>query len=214
MQSVRRCTNPECGWEFPLSYRLSKCRFCGSFLDTFQCFVCHEWKPESEFYRYKAGGIRLMCKPCAKINGRKFSDNNKEWRLKYHGDYRAKRQREAEKIYEEWKNTSQLPFKPLTEDQWLEACRYFNGCALCGNPHIEVRQFFLEFQNGGRYAPWNVYPTCTDCNPKVRRTENPFAWLRSQIRAGKIEKKYYDKLVEYFVVQIEKARDGNEQQGS
>jgi len=206
MQSVRKCTNPECGWEFPLSYNLGKCRFCKSFIDIHQCSDCGEWKYLNNFYIKNNGYKDNICKLCRSVRGNAFKQENPEWDLQYNRRYHADRRAAANKIYEDWKASTQLPFKPMTEEQWLEACAFFNGCALCGNPHIEARQFFIHFEDGGRYAPWNMYPVCGTCADHKRVTDNPFSWIDKQ-HFIKPERK--ERLIEYFIMQIEKVRDGS-----
>jgi len=50
----------------------------------------------------------------------------------------------------------------MTEKEWLKACAFFNGCALCGGP-IEARaKYFPKYLNGDHTA-WNILPMCDDC---------------------------------------------------
>lgn len=79
--------------------------------------------------------------------------------------------------YEMWvKRVKSAPFKVLTEDEWLEACTYFGGCALCRKKEIDVRGFFLPFVEGGRYTAWNVIPLCKACGHRAFRSRNPFEY--------------------------------------
>lgn len=77
--------------------------------------------------------------------------------------------------------------KTLTEAEWLETCRYFGGCATCGNSHVESRQYFVPFSAGGRYTVWNVFPMCADCAKHLRLISNPFIWLDRRIGAKSLE---------------------------
>ncbi|MNB69350.1 hypothetical protein D3C75_158780 [compost metagenome] len=208
MLSVKRCTNPECGWEYPLSYEFSKCRFCRYDLDYHKCTDCGTWKHINDFYMKVDGYKYPYCKKCSSVRGNAFKRNNPEWTKAYDQKYAADRRAEAERIYEDWLASTQVPFKPMTEDEWLQACIYFNGCALCGSPHIEARHFFVLFEKGGRYAPWNMFPVCGACGYSTRRTENPFIWIQYQNHVSEERK---DRLINYFVAQIEKVRDSNDQ---
>ena len=59
------------------------------------------------------------------------------------------------------------PVVVLTEKEWLNICKYFNGCALCGGP-IQVRALFFPSSRGGAYTPWNVIPLCEKCRLSSR----------------------------------------------
>lgn len=54
------------------------------------------------------------------------------------------------------------PVVALTEKGWLQTCKYFNGCAVCGGA-IEVRTLFFPSSMGGAYTAWNVIPLCEQC---------------------------------------------------
>jgi hypothetical protein len=54
-------------------------------------------------------------------------------------------------------------YPTLTEAQWLEACRFFDGCARCSSKEIDTRGFFIGKALGGRYCDWNIIPLCTRC---------------------------------------------------
>lgn len=83
--------------------------------------------------------------------------------------------------YNEWKELISYTTKPLTEDEWLQTCKHFNGCAMCGSHHVETRQFFVQFQHGGKYTVCNVFPACSECARLTRKVENPFAWMDNRI---------------------------------
>jgi hypothetical protein len=85
--------------------------------------------------------------------------------------------RKAEQDYKDWLAliaSVPTPVKMLTQDQWLEACRYFGKCALCNSENIDTRGFFIPFKLGGRYTAWNILPVCELCANDMRRQLNPF----------------------------------------
>lgn len=97
--------------------------------------------------------------------------------------YRDKRDSNFEEQYNEWlKRIAAVPknYPTLTEEQWMKACRHFNGCAKCGDENIEARGFFISFKNGGRYCDWNIIPLCSRCAADWNIAKNPFrlAWSR------------------------------------
>lgn len=163
----------------------------------------------------KDGYMIRECTPCSKNRKKQHDKKNPQQRYDRDKRFMDKRFAMAAERFEEWKKKTNLPFKPLAEQQWLEACSHFRGCALCDSEHIEVRQFFVNFKDGGRYTAWNVYPICGKCATKTRKIANPFQWLDRYtgyaIELG-ITKEIGDKLVAYLELQIEKAVKDNEQQ--
>lgn len=112
--------------------------------------------------------------------------------------------------YSEWLDLTKLDFKLLSEDDWLKACAYFDGCAICGNDHIEAREFLVGFQEGGRYTAWNIFPMCGRCAKLARQTANPFIWLDSYLGTAKklgLTEERKQRLLEYFVLQIERVNN-------
>lgn len=57
--------------------------------------------------------------------------------------------------------------RKLTEDDWLDLCKYFGGCALCGSDEIEVRHLMTPPSEGGKYAKGNIIPLCSFCKRNV-----------------------------------------------
>lgn len=115
---------------------------------------------------------------------------------------------------ESWVSNPLLQFKPMTEQEWYKACSYFGGCAFCNNSHIETRQFFIPFKEGGRYSPWNVFPMCGDCAVRiVPRTTNPFLFMDSCVGTAhsryKIPKARLKQLREYFEMKVSEAIDNS-----
>lgn len=86
--------------------------------------------------------------------------------------------------YADWLDRIKLiqkPYTTLTEAQWLEACRYFGGCALCDSLDIETRGFFIPFSDGGMYCNWNVIPLCDKCATMTITQKNPFRRMHGEL---------------------------------
>lgn len=80
-------------------------------------------------------------------------------------------------MFNEWQDRiSKIPrtCKTLTEDQWIEAVKYFDGCAICGSESIDTRGYFIPFKYGGRYCNWNIIPMCEKCATNAKRTPGYF----------------------------------------
>lgn len=148
-------TCSKCGWVVAMHDPSNFCPVCGTRFDYRVCSICGEvfetWAPRS------------MCKKCYK----KYIDvgNNEAMQAR----------RKA--VYEEWlEKVRQVPksYPKLTDTQWMEAVKHFNGCALCENESIDTRGYFIPFKDGGRYCDWNVIPMCSDCATKARKNFNWF----------------------------------------
>ncbi len=167
----RVCTG--CGWVYPPSYNEARCRFCGTEFTERYCPDCGKLGVP-----YKKGS--LLCRPCYVqrywADG-KASDATLLWR--------ALKLQEIEETYQAWlKRITTMPFVPLTEEDWLRACRYFEGCALCDIPEIEARGYFIQFSDGGRYTAWNILPMCEKCATVLKMQINPFKRLNSQVNSN------------------------------
>ena len=60
---------------------------------------------------------------------------------------------------------AQAPRLAISIPEWDHACRFFNGCAMCGGP-IEVQTKFFPRKFNGEHTAWNVIPMCEVCNKK------------------------------------------------
>lgn len=88
----------------------------------------------------------------------------------------ARRKERIQKQYTDWiDNIKDMPYHPLTEEEWLEACKHFEKCAYCSTREINTRSLFIGFKEGGRYAVWNVVPSCETCALAIKYVRNPFA---------------------------------------
>lgn len=139
--STRTCKN--CGWAYPHSFVGNKCIMCGAHFDEVFCAHCKRLLPRSAF-----ASTYLNCKECRRPLG-----------------YAAfvKQTNKLHARFDEWiAKVQQVPkdYPALTEAQWLEACRHFDGCARCHSTDIDSRGFFIGASLGGRYCDWNVIPLC------------------------------------------------------
>lgn len=214
MELIRVC--PGCKWEFPHTFHNVKCTFCGTTFDLQWCNKCQEFKPNDAFYHYKNGTKHSRCRACERIRQRQYDIDNPERRKARSTRWYDKVLTETEQRYENWKKvTAALPFKILSEDQWLAACEYFRGCAICGEDHIETRQYFIQFQEGGKYVVWNIFPMCGKCSTYMRKTPNPFKNM-SEFFAGDgmyIKEDKAKRLVDYLQLQIEKVQNEQKTNG-
>ena len=124
----------------------------------------------------------------------------------------ADRINKALERYNDWLGKiKKQPIQPLTEEQWMEACRYFEGCAYCGASEISARSMFIDYANGGRYCAWNIIPACERCETCVKRDINPFKRLDQRInrKAASQAKRYgfslskLQKIVDYLETKME-----------
>ncbi len=151
-------TCEKCGWVFPITYKEKKCRWCGTPFKYDICVDCGE---------FKAIYAKGFCKECLFARDYKYKATRK---------FLAKSDSVGKLAY--WLNRIEAipkPIRRLTEEEWVEACRYFGKCAICNTDEITTRAFFVPFKLGGRYAAWNVIPVCDFCATELSsKKENPF----------------------------------------
>lgn len=207
MNSLRSCSC--CGHKAPLFERTTFCPKCGGVFDTQYCGKCDTNKPYTEFYFNKRGpsaGQRYSyCKRCSnKRLGDARDKQSKEERIaKQQAAFSNRRDDRAEDL-ETWKEfMARVPYRSLTEQEWLEACSLFKGCAICGAETIELRMLFLNTDHGGKYTPWNVFPSCASCGTTYQRERNPFLrmdnWVHGKFIGAGMNAERRDKLLAYLV---------------
>ena len=207
---MRTC--PKCGWEFPSTYVNTKCKFCGTTFDVQICGTCKKLVPTYKFYRRSDGRLTRRCPDCNRKSARDWDNANKERRLARVYKFYDKRLIAAEKKMYDWmEKLQELPFKVMNEDEWLETCRYFGGCAICGNEYIETRHFFIPFEEGGRYAVWNMIPLCGPCAAGLPKSiGNPFKWFDKYFgnaEALGLNEERKNKLVSYLYNKMKEASE-------
>lgn len=157
-----------CGWVYPANYSELRCRFCGTAFTERICRGCGELKT-------MCTEGSLLCVECNKQRIKQYPDYTRSKRNK---EYMIREIAKVEARYEAWlKRIAAAPFKPLTEEQWIQACRFFEGCALCNNTSIDARGYFIAFKYGGRYVAWNILPLCEKCETDLKVCLNPFRRL-------------------------------------
>ena len=148
-------TCSKCGWVVAMRDPSNYCPVCGTAFEYRICSMCGKV--------YKMWARRSVCKECY----RKYVDVG-------NGKAMIARRRA---VYAEWlEKVRKVPtdYPKLTEEQWMEAVRHFNGCALCKNESVDTRGYFIPFKDGGRYCDWNVIPLCSDCALTLKTNLNWF----------------------------------------
>lgn len=147
----------KCGWEYPPAFKKIHCKFCGGVIGSGYCLACGKWTDSIV--------DNGLCSTC-----------NTKRHAKYARDSLRRTRAMHKRQYDEWINAiyNVTDKSTLTESQWLEACKYFNGCAYCGSEEISTRSMFIMYRDGGRYCAWNILPACAECEANRRGTENPF----------------------------------------
>lgn len=144
------------------------------------CPGCHQVKTREELVR---GTYR--CKICERARhsySKNFMDPGQRREDITQAKYELRRT--YDEHLEEWQSKLKAiddKVKILNEAEWRRATMYFNGCALCGEPEIEVRYQLLTPELGGRYTVLNTIPVCGDCVKVPRRHVNPFEWLAKSV---------------------------------
>lgn len=160
--NTKKCK--KCGWVFPPTYERASCRFCGTNFEEGICSSC------GTFGKLFPG--RTLCRDCHNKYRRESGQNNAIYAKSI-----KKYIKSLEDTYDEWLariKSIPKPYVFLTETQWLEVCRFFNGCALCDNKEVTTRGFFIPFKEGGKYCNWNVIPLCEQCATRCNVQPNPF----------------------------------------
>lgn len=167
--NIKKCN--KCGWEYPGEWPGRTCKFCRTTLTMGYCRICGKWS------------TNIDCGRC------------RECRTEEHRRNTARRRDEAAQQYKEWLESIASipkPYKTLTEEQWLEACSHFGGCAYCGKDAIDTRSMFVPFKEGGRYCAWNIIPACERCENLQKQVQNPFSRMNQYLNRDRksITKKY------------------------
>lgn len=162
-------TCKKCGWQLSTKDPRLSCPVCKTPWTEGVCKICGE-------YTTNLSPTRGVCKPCRNETARDIAL-----------DYQRRLTDKSEETYAEWlKMIQQIPkpYKTLTEEQWLEACRYFDGCALCTRSHISTRAYFIPFSDGGSYCAWNIIPLCDICATALKLQKNPWRRLDKRLNSN------------------------------
>lgn len=156
-------TCEKCGWVLAIQDPLIRCPICKTKFKVGLCNIC---KQPVEYYRKD----RCVCRTCYDKVTRKPDADKRLFQRRY-------------AVYDEWlAKIASVPknYPTLTEAQWLEAVKHFNGCALCKSESVDTRGYFVPFNRGGRYCDWNVIPICESCATEVRINPNYFVRRRPE----------------------------------
>lgn len=179
------------------------CSSCGTRIVLRRCVGCGKYLPISEYHK-----TAQECKLCAKNRLKVWAFENKEDNHLRNKRGIEKMNDKAEARYEVLKEKLALVYKtPMTELEWAETCKYFGGCALCGDPHIEARIFFVPVTDGGNYSRFNMFPVCGTCDLSRKQLANPFKYFQRGLFHRlhyTINRERFDRLSSYLIDQIEK----------
>lgn len=123
---------------------------------------------------------------------------------------RAKRMEALDKRFDAWlAKVKAVPktYPTLTEDQWLAACRHFDGCARCHSDTVDTRGFFISATLGGRYCDWNIIPLCERCATRWNLDKSVFAYItrRDNFERTTEYRECLENIVEYLEVKLDAA---------
>lgn len=188
--STKTCK--KCGTVYPIDYPGHACPKCK---EPFEIIICK-----------RCGTItsvrvrdRALCKTC-------FNKTNKIYD-------KISKQRRYDKMdarFEAWiAKIKKVPanYPTLTEEQWIEACRFFKGCARCNSEQIDTRGFFIGAALGGRYCDWNIIPLCEKCATAWNLNASVFKYTeqKDHISRSREYRDNLEKIVEYLEVKLNNA---------
>lgn len=138
---------PKCGHEYPWQVPREYCRFCRTELTRGTCYLCKQYNDRIRHGKCQACSNKLNVKSVQRSAARAKSE------------------------YAEWLEKIKVPkpIVPLSEDDWIRACSYFGGCALCDSDQIDARLLFVPGSRGGTYTMFNVIPACEKCATALRQ---------------------------------------------
>lgn len=200
--STKTCKS--CGWVFPSTQPGKKCLICGTPFDVIVCTICGKALPISEIVPGTC-----TCVECVRLRNNTLSLKS-----------RHRRYERLDRRFDDWiAKVRRVPTKypTLTEAQWLEACKHFNGCARCNSDEIDTRGFFIARSLGGRYCDWNIIPLCERCAKIWKLDKSVFTYaIKKDYRKNKSSSKFHgdgtteyadnlEKIIEYLEVRLDNA---------
>lgn len=196
-------TCKKCGWVFPAYTDESYCRFCGEAFTEGICISCGEFSTDLV---PKTRLCRKCYVPQKKLEPVDLSDNPARSVV-----WNRRAVIKADKRFKEWTDKlRQIKMPSLTEDEWMEACIHFDGCAVCNSKSIDARSYFIRYEDGGRYNACNVIPMCEVCATAFKYQHNPFRQMNPNLNANiavcrGISNKKLEAIAEYLQVRMEVA---------
>lgn len=192
MSTTRTCD--KCKWVFPAIYKPNTCQFCKGGIYPRPCSKCR-----TPIYK------DVRCRECNNERMRDWARRNNDKTRQYARNQRIRKQQPYVESYDNWLERINVPAPQLKEPEWLRACSFFNGCALCAEEAIESRTFFIPYTVGGKYTAWNIFPTCGPCGEAVRerKDDNIFLWLYKK----KYKPAYVHRLTEYLSQALDRSNE-------
>lgn len=192
-------TCKRCGWVYPITQPGPRCKICGEPFELIVCRTCGKITDSSGIAKSNL---------CRKCHSRSIIPYGK-------GNYNRLIGRLEDKLATWLDKVTKVPknYPTLTEEQWIEACRFFNGCARCSSDDIDARGFFISAKLGGRYCDWNVIPLCERCAKTWDRTNNVFitATFRDWQNKSSVYRNQLERIIEYLEVKLVNAIRSNEE---
>lgn len=187
-------TCKHCGWVYPITQPGVACRICKTPFDIVVCRMCGNVVSGDE--RVKSTNL---CKACFNSINRASSAKSK-----------AKRTESLEGRFNAWiAKVKSVPknYPTLTEEQWLAACKHFDGCARCHSDTVDARGFFISAVLGGRYCDWNIIPLCERCANTWNLDKSTFVYTlnRDHIARTNDYRECLENIVEYLEVKLDAA---------
>lgn len=134
------------------------CDRCG------KVYIYPKWRKIRAYDDPDIGTVYLetgICKDC--INAAVYVDSYLDGEVLTEKEAKQLFYQYAEEYEKTWRYViAAAPKVIITEAEWQKACRFFNGCAICGGP-IEVRAKYFPRYLNGEHTAWNVIPLCSDC---------------------------------------------------
>ena len=180
--NTKTCKN--CGWVLSKKDPRYTCPACRRAFTEGICKVCHKYS-----YSLRTHQVIGVCLDCYRKSTSYFGT------LEAANNYYRYIQDGIAEQYSAWRQRLARKPKTLTEDEWIEACRYFEGCAFCGSEDIDVRSFFVAHRDGGRYYNGNMIPSCEKCHKIRRLLRNPFNRFH---RLYKMDQKKLQDIISYL----------------
>lgn len=183
----RKCSG--CSWVYPATYGGSWCKFCKA-----PVYAVYQKVPGNcpNCGAYIEDIYHFPGKLCSKCYSKKNYQQKmqipgyKEKILMYNNEHWHRVNDRAAQSYKDWlEQLKSVSTHSLTEDEWLEACQHFKGCAFCSSDSIDARQYFIPFKDGGNYTACNVVPACEQCATALKGNPNPFVHMNKLLTRNK-----------------------------
>lgn len=187
-------TCKHCGWVYPITQPGVACRICKTPFEVVVCRMCGEVVSGDK--RVKSTNL---CKRC--FNGINLVSSRKS---------KAKRLESLEGRFNAWlAKVRSVPknYPTLTEEQWLAACRHFDGCARCHSDNVDTRGFFISAALGGRYCDWNIIPLCERCASRWNLDKSVFVYVynRDHVERTDEYRECLENIIKYLEVKLDAA---------